>query len=77
MSEPINEVNRKIAELTDFIRVITNGINIMNDQEIKVPYIKPVGEFMALLEGIKVNASQQKQTLEATIPKVELVESKA
>lgn len=57
------ELNRKIKELDDLNRVLTNGLNWLSDVEIKVAYIQPVNEFIGFLQGFKGNIEQQRKAL--------------
>lgn len=65
------ELSRKLAELENLNRVLTNGINWCSDVEIKVAYIQPVSEFMGFLTGFKQNIEQQRAALAAVTPKTE------
>lgn len=63
------ELNRKIAELENLHRMLTNGLNWLSDVEIKVAYIQPVSEFVGFLTGFKANIEQQRAALQAVTPK--------
>lgn len=63
------ELNRKLKELEDLSRVLTNGLNWLSDVEIKVAYIQPVSEFVSFLTGFKGNIEQQRAALQAVTPK--------
>lgn len=65
------ELKRKIEELNQLSRVVGNGIAYLNDQDVKIAYIQPVGEFLAFLTGFRQNVQQQKSALEAMLPKQE------
>ncbi len=64
-----NEIERKIKELTEIDRVITNGLNWLSEIDVKVAYMNPVNEFIGFLQGFKGNIAQQRAALESTIPK--------
>lgn len=64
-----NELNRKIAELDNLNRVLSNGLNLLADIDIKIAHIQPVSEFIGFLQGFKNNIGQQKTALESALPK--------
>ena len=66
------ELNRKLKELEDLTRVLSNGLNWLSDVEIKVAYIQPINEFVSFLTGFKANIEQQRAELAAVTPKPEL-----
>lgn len=66
------ELNRKLKELEELSRVLSNGLNWLSDLEIKVAYIQPVSEFIGFLTGFKSNIEQQRAALQAVTPKTEL-----
>lgn len=73
MSEQSNiELTRKLKELEELNRVLTNGLNWLADVEIKVAYIQPVQEFVGFLTGFKANIEQQRAALQAVTPKEEV-----
>ena len=65
------ELERKLKEFEQLDRVISNGLNWLNDVEIKVADIVPINEFIGFLNGFKGNIAQQKATIAALLPKVE------
>ena len=65
------ELQRKLKELEDLTRVLTNGLNWLSDVEIKVAYIQPINEFVSFLTGFKANIEQQQEALKGVMPKVE------
>lgn len=66
-AQAASELERKIKELTELDRVITNGINWISDLEVKVAYIGPVSEFVAFLQGFKANVAQQREVLKPLV----------
>ena len=73
----VSELERKIKELTELSRVVSNGLNWLVDVEIKVAYIAPVNEFVSFLQGFKANISQQCEALKSALPKEVKDENKA
>ena len=70
-TESDTELNRKLKELDELNRVVSNGLNWLSDVEVKVAYIQPVLEFVSFLQGFKGNIEQQRTALQAVAPKVE------
>jgi len=65
------ELSRKLKELDDAARVVTNGLNWLADVEVKVAYIQPISEFIGFLNGVKGNIEQQRKALDSVMPKTE------
>ena len=64
------ELSRKVKELEDLNRVLSNGLNWLADTDVKVAYIQPIAEFIGFLNGFKQNINQQQAALAAVAPKV-------
>jgi len=57
------ELNRKIKELDELMRVVTNGLNWLSELDVKIAYIQPISEFVGFLQGFKGNVEQQRKAL--------------
>jgi hypothetical protein len=80
MSDTTNtttELERKIKELDDVTRVLTNGLKLVTNSTIKVSDILPIQEFVGFLAGMQRNIAQQRTTLEAALPKLEVIQEEA
>lgn len=62
------EINRKIKELTELERVVTNGLNWLAEVDVKIAYIHPVSQFVNFLQGFLANVQQQRKAIESVAP---------
>jgi len=63
------QVEGKIKELEVVGRICGNAINLVNDMEIKGAYVKPVGEILDWLSGIKQTVQTQIDQFKSLLPK--------
>lgn len=68
-SNASTELETKIKELDEILRIIGNGLKLLASTSIKITDIVPVQEFVGFLDGLQRNIGQQKVTLQAAMPK--------
>jgi hypothetical protein len=72
-AEKQKQIEGRLTELKNVIRVASNTLNLINDMEIKGAYATPVVEIVQWIEGIKKAVQTQIDALEPLLPKKEEV----
>lgn len=67
----VTNIQTRITELKNVLRLISNTINLINDMDIKGAYSGPVSEILGWLEGFKKSVNNQVEVLEVSLPKQE------
>lgn len=75
MSDAQNNIEARLKELKNVHRLINNTLNLINDVEIKGGHSLAVGEILMWLDGFRKSIEGQMTTLEATLPKPEVIEA--
>lgn len=66
--ERTKQIEARLTELKNVIRVATNTLNLINDVEIKGAYAGPVVEIVQWIDGIKKAVQTQIDALEPLLP---------
>jgi hypothetical protein len=74
-AERTKQIEGRLVELKNVIRLASNTVNLINDVEIKGAYAGPVVEIVQWIEGIKKAVQTQVDALEPLVGKPEVVEA--
>lgn len=71
----VNNINARINEIKNVLRIVQNTFNLINDVDIKGAHAEPVAEIRGWLAGFGKTLQTQITALEATLPKEEVKET--
>ena len=74
-AERTKQIEVRLVELKNVIRLASNTVNLINDVEIKGAYAGPVVKIVQWIEGIKKAVQTQVDALEPLVGKPEVVEA--